>query len=39
MSYCTVQNIEIARGKALKMLVMEKDLIVAFFFELETLGE
>ena len=24
MSYCTVQNIEIARGKAIKMLVVEK---------------
>ncbi len=24
MSYCTGKNIEIARGKAVKMLVMEK---------------
>ena len=40
MSYCTGQNIEIARGKALKMLVMEKDLKVnLLFFELNTLGD
>ena len=32
MSYCTGQNIEIARGKALKMLVMEKDLKVNLLF-------
>ena len=25
MSYCTGKNIEIARGKAIKMLVLEKN--------------
>ena len=28
MSYCTGKNIEIARGKALKMLVLEKNTIL-----------
>ena len=28
MPYCTSKNIEIARGKAVKMLVMEKNHIV-----------
>ena len=27
MSYCTGKNIEIARGKAIKMLVLEKIII------------
>ena len=29
MSYCTGKNIEIARGKAIKMLVLEKKLVGA----------
>ena len=32
MSYCTGQNIEIARGKAIKIPLMEKNLKVSRLF-------